>query len=118
MSPGDRIAVALSGGKDSTALLLLLHRLLIPGEGVGLVAITIDEGISGYREETMQSAEQLTRRLGIEHHTLSFSALFGYPLDAFLPAGREKRAVSAVSFRKKALIVGAGQAGATKAYRS
>ena len=112
--PGDRIAVALSGGKDSTALLLLLHRLLIPGEGVGLVAITIDEGISGYREETMRSAEQLTRRLGIEHHSLSFSALFGYPLDAFL-SGREREACSICGIlRKKALIVGAGQAGATK----
>ena len=32
VQPGDRVAVALSGGKDSTVLLHLLHQLL-PGGG-------------------------------------------------------------------------------------
>ena len=77
IDPLDRVAVALSGGKDSTALLLLLHRLLPLWEDVRLIAITIDEGIAGYREETIQSAENLTGRLGIEHHCISFTSLFG-----------------------------------------
>ncbi len=59
--PGDRVAVALSGGKDSTALLLLLSRLLSQWADVRLVALTIDEGISGYREETIHSAEESHR---------------------------------------------------------
>jgi len=114
IAPGDCIAVALSGGKDSTALLFLLHRLLPQWENVRLVAITIDEGISGYREETMHSAEQLTRRLGIEHHCITFSALFGNSLDTFLE-GRESQACSICGIlRKKALVVSAQQAGATK----
>jgi len=112
--PQDRVAVALSGGKDSTALLLLLHRLLPVGEDVRLIAITIDEGIAGYREETIQSAEQLTGRLGIEHHCISFTGLFGDSLDAFL-TGRETQACSICGImRKKALAVGARRAGATK----
>lgn len=112
--PHDRVAVALSGGKDSTALLLLLHRLLPAGEDVRLIAITIDEGIAGYREETIQSAEKLTGRLGIEHHCISFTGLFGDSLDAFL-TGRESQACSICGIlRKKALVVGAQQAGATK----
>jgi uncharacterized protein (TIGR00269 family) len=112
--PHDRVAVALSGGKDSTALLLLLHRLLMAGEDVRLIAITIDEGIAGYREETIQSAEKLTGRLGIEHHCISFTGLFGDSLDAFL-TGRETQACSICGIlRKKALVVGAQQAGATK----
>jgi len=112
--PQDRVAVALSGGKDSTALLLLLHRLLPAWEDVRLIAITIDEGIAGYREETIQSAEQLTSRLGIEHHCISFTGLFGDSLDAFL-TGRETQACSICGIlRKKALVVGAQQAGATK----
>ena len=112
--PQDRVAVALSGGKDSTALLLLLHRLLPLWEDVRLIAITIDEGIAGYREETIQSAEQLTRRLGIEHHCISFTSLFGESLDIFL-TGRETQACSICGImRKKALVVGAHQAGATK----
>jgi uncharacterized protein (TIGR00269 family) len=110
----DRVAVALSGGKDSTALLLLLHRLLPLWDDVRLIAITIDEGIAGYREETIQSAEQLTDRLGIEHHCISFTSLFGDSLDAFL-TGRETQACSICGIlRKKALVVGAHQAGATK----
>ena len=112
--PKDRVAVALSGGKDSTALLLLLSRLLPVWQEVQLVAITVDEGIVGYREKTMQSAEQLTGWLGIEHHCISFTDLFGNSLDTLLK-GRENQACSICGIlRKKALIVGAGQAGATK----
>ena len=112
--PQDRVAVALSGGKDSTALLLLLQRLLPAWEDVRLIAITIDEGIAGYREETIRSAEQLTGRLGIEHHCISFTGLFGDSLDTFL-TGRETQACSICGIlRKKALVLGARQAGATK----
>lgn len=114
IAAGDRVAVALSGGKDSTTLLLLLSRLLPRWPHVRLVAITIDEGISGYREETIHSAEELTRRLGIEHHCISFSELFGDSLDTILE-GRETQACSICGIlRKKALVVGAGRIGATK----
>jgi uncharacterized protein (TIGR00269 family) len=112
--PGDRVAVALSGGKDSTALLLLLSRLLPGWQDVRLIAITVDEGIEGYREETIRSAEQLTFRLGIEHHCISFYDLFGESLDTLLK-GRETRACSICGImRKKALVTGAGRIGATK----
>ncbi len=70
--PGDRVAVALSGGKDSTALLLVIVSLLPAWQDVKFIAITIDEGITGYREATIEAAEQLTCRLGIEHHCISF----------------------------------------------
>jgi len=114
IAEGDRVAVALSGGKDSTALLLILSRLLPSWQDVCLVAITIDEGIAGYREETIHSAEQLTRRLGIGHHCISFSELFGDSLDTFLK-GRETQACSICGIlRKKGLVVGADRIGATK----
>jgi len=112
--PGDRVAVALSGGKDSTALLFLLNQLLPALEDVRLIAITIDEGIFGYREETIRSAEQLTRQLGIEHHCISFTELFGDSLDTFLK-GREPQACSVCGIlRKKAMVIGALRAKATK----
>jgi uncharacterized protein (TIGR00269 family) len=112
--PGDTVAVALSGGKDSTALLLVLYALLPAWEDVRLVALTVDEGISGYREETVRSADRLARRLGIEHRHLSFADLFGDTLDTLL-AGRENPACSICGIlRKKALADGARAAGATK----
>jgi uncharacterized protein (TIGR00269 family) len=46
-----------------------------------LVAITVDEGIRGYRDEALKIAAENCRRLGIEHCTVSFKALFGYTLD-------------------------------------
>jgi uncharacterized protein (TIGR00269 family) len=112
--PNDCVAVALSGGKDSTALLLLLHHLLSSRNDIRLVAVTVDEGISGYREETVRSAEGLVRRLGVEHITLSFTELFGDSLDTILKS-REAQACSICGIlRKKALVMGAERAGASK----
>src|SRR5512139_1237086 len=79
VAPGDCIAVALSGGKDSTALLLILHRLFSSRSDIRLVAVTVDEGITGYREATVRSAESLVKRLGVEHITVSFEELFENP---------------------------------------
>jgi len=112
--PGDRVAVALSGGKDSTALLLLLHRLFGPRDDVRLVAVTVDEGIAGYREATIRSAEGLVRQIGVDHITVSFEELFGKTLDTILK-GRETQACSICGIlRKKALVSGAERAGATR----
>ena len=112
--PGDCVAVALSGGKDSTALLILLHQLFGSRDDIRLVAVTVDEGISGYREATVRSADNLVRRLGVEHITVSFGELFGDSLDTIL-IGREPQACSICGIlRKKALVVGAQRAGATK----
>jgi uncharacterized protein (TIGR00269 family) len=114
IKPNDRIALALSGGKDSTALILVLSRLLPAYENVHPVAITIDEGIAGYRDETVRAADELTAALGIEHHTVSFQDLFGNNLDTFL-VGREQEACTVCGIlRKKALAVAAEQYGATK----
>jgi uncharacterized protein (TIGR00269 family) len=111
---GDCVAVALSGGKDSTALLLILHRLFGSRSDLRLVAITVDEGISGYREATVRSAETLVHRLGVEHITVSFEEFYGHSLDTLLN-GREPEACSICGIlRKKALVMGAERAGATK----
>jgi uncharacterized protein (TIGR00269 family) len=75
------IAVALSGGKDSSALLHLLHTILAPNRGIRIVAITVDEGISGYREKTIKNASNLASDLEIPHTIVSFKEAFGRTLD-------------------------------------
>jgi uncharacterized protein (TIGR00269 family) len=112
--PGDHVAIALSGGKDSTALLMILARLLPSWDAVRLSAVTIDEGIAGYREDTIRSADDLVAKYGISHISIPFTGLFGGTLDAFL-RGREPEACSVCGIlRRKALNVAAERAGATK----
>ncbi|MFA6226126.1 MAG: TIGR00269 family protein [Methanoregula sp.] len=114
VKPHDRIAVAFSGGKDSTALQVILSRLLLSWEDVSLVAITVDEGIAGYRDDTIRAAEEVTKKLRIEHVCVSFTDLIGDDLDTLL-VGRETQACSVCGIlRRKALSVAAHKAGATK----
>lgn len=79
----ERVAVALSGGKDSCALLYLLAMLreVLPFE---LIAITIDEGIKGYRGNTLDVARRETKKHGIPHHVFSFKKETGKSLDQIM----------------------------------
>ncbi len=77
---GDRVVAGLSGGKDSTVLLHSLAALRkdLPFE---LVALTIDEGIRGYRARTLRIARAECERLGIEQKVLRFGKEAGRTLD-------------------------------------
>lgn len=77
----DKIAVAVSGGKDSVSLLQILAKLERRYPKASLVAITVDEGIRGYRDEALKIAAEKCRKLGIKHHIVSFKELYGYTLD-------------------------------------
>lgn len=78
---GDRIAVALSGGKDSSVLLKLMHSIWAQRKDFQLFAILIDEGISGYRPLTTKFAQNLCKKLGIKLYVYSFKKELGYTLD-------------------------------------
>ncbi len=93
---GDRVGVAVSGGKDSLSLLQVLHALR-KRHGAELVAISVDEGVEGYRDEALAHAASLTSKLGIEHHIVSYRDLFGFSLDQALD-WKEERDVSSCSF--------------------
>ncbi|WP_214041622.1 TIGR00269 family protein [Methanoculleus sp.] len=77
---GDTVAVALSGGKDSSAVLFFLHRLLGERRDVRLMAITVDEGIRGYRDPGQ--AQKIAERIGVVPWvTASFAEEYGVTLD-------------------------------------
>jgi len=86
----DRIAVAVSGGKDSISLLHILAKLERDHPKASLVAITVDEGIRGYRDEALKAAAQNCEKLGVEHHVVSFKRLYGFTLDEIVENMRLK----------------------------
>lgn len=71
VNANERIAVAVSGGKDSSVLLHLMSKMKeeLP---LDVIAISVDEGIEGYRNESIVFAENLAVKLGAEHYTCSF----------------------------------------------
>lgn len=77
---GETVAFAVSGGKDSTAALYMLHKILRKRRDVAMFAITIDEGIAGYRDDSLKIAKKLCKKLRIKHHVFSFSDELGRPL--------------------------------------
>ncbi len=100
---GERVAVALSGGKDSTVLLYVLHKIFNERPDIELKAITIDEGIKGYRENTLEHAIKLTHELGISHTIVSFKEGFGITLDE-LAAKKEHAACTLCGVLRKNLL--------------
>jgi uncharacterized protein (TIGR00269 family) len=79
---GDRIAVALSGGKDSVTALHLLDKFnRMHGDSIDLIAISIDQGIKGIDDKNLRNADEVVRERGIEHHVISFREELGYTVD-------------------------------------
>jgi cytoplasmic tRNA 2-thiolation protein 1 len=115
-SPADHIAVAVSGGKDSLTLLMILKKLSRRFEQTRITAVTVDEGIAGYREEAVDLSSEYCKKLGVDHEIVSFEELYGNGLDNFLK-NKENR-LGACSycgvFRRKAINVAARRVGATK----
>jgi len=79
-----KVAVAVSGGKDSILALRLMHDVLSPVKGLELVAITIDEGIRGYRSSSLKIARKVADDLGVEWVKVMFRDLYGSDLDKML----------------------------------
>ncbi len=109
----NKIAVAVSGGKDSTALLYVLNKIF-SGREVELFAITIDEGIKDYRDDTIRSARKIAKDLGVEQVIVSFRDEYGFDLDDIIEGKEVAPCTFCGVFRKHALNRTAKRLGATK----
>lgn len=118
LKPMDRIAVAVSGGKDSLSLLKVLQEIERDFPKASLVAVSIDEGIPVYRDEALEYAEKVARELGVELYKMGFEELFGFTLTEAVESGAAEGlglqpcTVCGV-LRRKAITVAARRAGAT-----
>ena len=90
---GDVVGVAVSGGKDSLSLLHVLKKISST-HNFTLKAITIDEGIPGYRDEALQLVNDFCNRLQIEHKVYSYKDLFHTTLEESLESRNNEKTSS------------------------
>ncbi len=108
------VAVAVSGGKDSLTLLKIMNEMA-SNHNFRIKAITIDEGIPGYRNEALEIVENFCKNLNVELTTYSYKELFELTLDEALDL-RENEKTSSCSIcgtlRRRAMEYAAKDIGA------
>ena len=110
----DLVAVAVSGGKDSLALLKIIHEMASTHH-FKIIVITIDEGIPGYRNEALEIVEKFCSELNVKHKVYSYKDLFELTLDEALEL-RDNEKTSSCSIcgtlRRRAIDYAAKDVGA------
>lgn len=76
-----RIGIAISGGKDSIVALQIMYELYKPRKDVEIIGLSIDEGIKGYRDESIEIAKNHCKELDIDHHIISYKETVGKTMD-------------------------------------
>lgn len=110
---GDKIVVALSGGKDSMSCLYLVD-LYAKKQGIQVTALAVDEGIEEYREVTLKDAKKFCNYYKIPLKTISFKQMFGFTLDNFLKTNKMNPCTACGIIRRYLINRGARDLGATK----
>jgi len=76
LSKKDKICVAASGGKDSVSLLYVLHKY-----GYFVEALAIDEGIAGYRDDSLEFLKKFCSEKNIVLRIFSYKDEIGSTID-------------------------------------
>jgi len=99
------VCVAVSGGKDSLVLLDILNKMS-ETHNFRIFAITIDEGIPGYRDEALDIVQNFCATLKIKHKVFSYKELFDLTLEESLQLRNDEKPSSCSIcgiFRRRAL---------------
>jgi uncharacterized protein (TIGR00269 family) len=113
IEPRDTIAVAMSGGKDSSALLHFLVNTFGKRRDLTILAVTIDEGIRGYRDPDV--ARKIAESMDVPWHTASFREAFGITIDEIVGMKGDSLSCSYCGvLRRQLLNRTARELGATK----
>lgn len=109
---GERVAVGVSGGKDSLSLLYILRKIIDRhgGSKDDLIAVTIDEGIKGYRDESLEIVKNFCTKLRVQSKIMSYKDLFGVSMDEAMvlrPSEKMSSCSMCGTFRRRAIDLAA-----------
>ncbi|XP_015905540.1 cytoplasmic tRNA 2-thiolation protein 1 [Parasteatoda tepidariorum] len=113
---GDYVAIAASGGKDSTVLAYVMKLLNERYDyGLKLVLLSIDEGITGYRDDSLEKVKENEQEYEIPLKILSYEDLYGWTMDKIVEqVGLKNNCTFCGVFRRQALDRGAALLGVNK----
>ncbi|BGP42688.1 cytosolic thiouridylase subunit Ctu1 [Rhodotorula kratochvilovae] len=107
---GERVAIGASGGKDSTVLAYIMTLLNARYDyGLDLCLLSIDEGISGYRDASLDTVKRNAEQYQLPLKILSYSELYGgWTMDRVVSSiGKKGNCTYCGVFRRQALDRGA-----------
>ncbi|KAK9450550.1 uncharacterized protein V1518DRAFT_414126 [Limtongia smithiae] len=114
--PGEHVAIGASGGKDSTVLAHVMSTLnKRHGWGVAFTLLSIDEGISGYRDDSLETVKRNAVQYDLPLKIVPYADLYdGWTMDAVVAQiGKRNNCTYCGVFRRQALDRGAQMLGIT-----
>ena len=111
--PGDKVAIGASGGKDSTVLASVLKTLNERYDyQLELVLLSIDEGIKGYRDDSLATVKRNQAQYGMPLEIISYKDLYNWSMDEIVScAGIRSSCTYCGVLRRQALDRGAAKLG-------
>lgn len=112
-SPGERVAIGASGGKDSTVLASVLKTLNERyNYGLNLLLLSIDEGIKGYRDDSLETVKRNAVQYDMPLEIVGYDELYGWTMDQVVSQiGKKGNCTYCGVFRRQALDRGAARLG-------
>lgn len=113
---GEKVAIAASGGKDSTVLAHVMKTLnKRHNYGLELLLLSVDEGITGYRDDSLETVKRNQQQYELPLKIVSYEELYGWTMDKIVQQiGLKNNCTFCGVFRRQALDRGAMLLGVEK----
>ncbi|KAF6028217.1 CTU1 [Bugula neritina] len=108
-SSGETVAIGASGGKDSTVLAYIMKLLNEKYDyGLNLVLLSVDEGITGYRDDSLETVKRNKEQYSLPLKIVSYQELYNWSMDSIVrQIGMKNNCTFCGVFRRQALDRGA-----------
>ncbi|EIE84697.1 cytoplasmic tRNA 2-thiolation protein 1 [Rhizopus delemar RA 99-880] len=110
---GEKVAIGASGGKDSTVLAHVMKTLNDRYDyGLDLYLLSVDEGITGYRDDSLETVKRNQQQYELPLKIVSYHELYGWSMDEIVrEVGRKNNCTYCGVFRRQALDRGSAMLG-------